>query len=144
MTKENLNEIFKNLFSVSKKAFKSGVDVSKVAIDKAGKAATKFGDESILKIEIKQLEFQIKKSMRELGKYVYESFANEKRASVSAEDSVIVKLLEDIKNAEKEIGARVAKLKAQTGSDFVPSEDDDAADAQPVKTEDSDLEDAKA
>ena len=87
-----------------------GVAVSRQALDRAGKAVSKFGDESILKIEIQQLKSQIKKDKAELGELAYKAFAENGADSLLASDENVVKLLEDIKKAQEDIKTREEKL----------------------------------
>lgn len=99
MTKEELKEY------VSK-----GVAASKEALDKAGKAVSKFGDESILKIEIQQFKSQIKKDKNSLGELAFKAFVEQNSDSLSASDEEVVKIVESIKKAQGEIKEREEKL----------------------------------
>ena len=101
MTKEDL-----------KGYFDKGVAASKEALDKAGKAVSKFGDESILKIEIQQFKAQIKKDKAALGNRAYKAFLEDNAESLSASDETVVKLVENIKKAQEEIQTREEKLNA--------------------------------
>jgi hypothetical protein len=99
MTKEDL------------KGFMSrGVESAKQALGKASKAASKFGDESILKIEIQQFKSQIKKDKTELGELAYKVFAEDGAESLAKADENVAKLLDDIKKAQEEIKTREEKL----------------------------------
>ena len=100
MTKEDL-----------KGYFDKGVAATKEALEKAGKAASKFGDESILKIEIQQLKSQIKKDKIALGNLVCEAFLDKNETCLSSSDENVVNLLESIKNSLSEIKEREEKLK---------------------------------
>ena len=110
MTKEELKTYLDRGIEKSKELFKKGSEVSRDALDKAGKAAQKFGDESVLKIEIKQLESQIKKDKASIGEYVYKSFSEEKKDSVTKDDDELKFLLEKIQQAEEEIKAKKEQL----------------------------------
>lgn len=89
-----------------------GLSASKDALDKAGKAVSKFGDESILKIEIQQLKSQIKKETSALGEYVLNAFETESKESVAASEEKVIEILNKIKGARKEIEEREEKLKS--------------------------------
>ena len=91
--------------------FDKGVLATKQALGKASKAASKFGDESILKIEIQQLKSQIKKDKTELGELAYKTFVTDEADSLLASDEAVTKLLESIKKAEEDIKEREEKLK---------------------------------
>ncbi len=99
MTKEDL-----------KGFFDKGVLATKQALGKASKAASKFGDESILKIEIQQLKSQIKKDKTELGELAYKAFAEDGAESLAKTDEAVTKLLESIKKAQEDIKEREEKL----------------------------------
>lgn len=100
MTKEDL-----------KGYFDKGVESAKQAFDKAGKAASKFGDESILKIEIQQFKSQIKKDKASLGELACKAFVEEGAESLLATDEAVAKLIESIKKSQEEIKDREEKLK---------------------------------
>lgn len=100
MTKEDL-----------KGYFDKGVEGLKSVIDKSGKAASKFGDESILRIEIQQLKSQIKKDMLALGELASKAFIDDGADSLLASDERVLNILESIKKARDEISLREEKLK---------------------------------
>ena len=93
--------------------FDKGVESLKQALDKSGKAVSKFGDESVLKIEIQQFKAQIKKDKAALGDLAYMAFVEENSGSLSASDENVVKLIESIKKAQEEIRTRESKLKIE-------------------------------
>ncbi|MCR4821926.1 MAG: hypothetical protein K5873_03525 [Treponema sp.] len=99
MTKDDLKEYFNK-----------GVAASKDALDKAGKAVSKFGDESIIKIEIQQLKSQIKKDKASLGELAYKAFLVNGAESLLSSDEEVVKILDGIKKAEADIKEREEKL----------------------------------
>jgi len=111
MTKDELKEYLGRGIQASKKALKKGAEVSKNAIDKAGKAAAKFGDESVLKIEIHQLESDLKKEKILLGESLYKSFVLESKESVSRNDSEISDILKRIEKIRAEISGKEDELK---------------------------------
>lgn len=108
--KEELKEYLDKGLEVSKKLFKKGAETSKVYLDKAGKAAQKFGDESVLKIEIKQLESQIKKDKTELGEIAYKNFVEDDKAELARDNQEVKFLLEKISQGYEEIKNREQKL----------------------------------
>lgn len=99
MTKEDLKEY------VNK-----GVAASKIALDKAGKAVSKFGDESVLKIEIQQLKSQIKKEKAELGELAFKTFMEQGAQSLPINDENVARILENIRKAQNDIAEREEKL----------------------------------
>ena len=90
--------------------FDKGVMATKQALGKASKAASKFGDESILKIEIQQLKSQIKKDKAELGELACKAFLDDGADSLLAADEAVTKLLDSIKKAQGDIKEREEKL----------------------------------
>lgn len=111
MTKDEIKGYVDKGLEASKNALKKGAEVSKSALDKAGKAAVKFGDESVLRIEIKQLESEIKKDTAELGKVVGKAFLDEQKDSVSKDDEEIRVILDRITQAKTEISEKEGELK---------------------------------
>lgn len=87
-----------------------GVESAKQALGKASKAASKFGDESVLKIEIQQFKGQIKKDKAELGEIACKTFLEEGAESLAASNENVTKLIESIKKAQEEIASREEKL----------------------------------
>lgn len=92
--------------------FDKGVAATKEALEKAGKAASKFGDESVLKIEIQQFKSQIKKDKTALGELACKFFMEDNAESLPKNDENVQKILESIKNAQEEIKNREEKLEA--------------------------------
>ena len=90
--------------------FDKGLAATKEALGKAGKAASKFGDESVLKIEIQQFKSQIKKDKAALGELAFKVFTEDNAESLAKNDENVAKILESIKNAEEEIKSREEKL----------------------------------
>ncbi|MBQ4378258.1 MAG: hypothetical protein II821_03565 [Treponema sp.] len=112
MTKDEFKGYVNKGMESAKQALDKGVAVSKVALDKAGKAATKFGDESILKIEIQQYKSQIKKDKAALGELAYKAFLEDNAQNLPINDGNVAELLESIKNSQEEIKIRKEKLEA--------------------------------
>ena len=90
--------------------FDKSVEGLKSVIDKSGKAASKFGDESILKIEIQQLKSQIKKDTMALGELASKVFIDDNGDSLLASDERVLNILESIRNSRQEISVREEKL----------------------------------
>lgn len=90
--------------------FDKGLAATKDALEKASKAASKFGDESVLKIEIQQFKSQIKKDKAALGDLAFKVFTEDSAESLAKNDENVAKILESIKNAEEEIKSREEKL----------------------------------
>ncbi|AEE17159.1 hypothetical protein [Treponema brennaborense] len=93
-----------------------GVEVSKDAFSKAGEAVQDFGDKSVLRIEIKQLEGKLNREYESLGEHVYGFFETNAAESLSADDSEISGILAEIKRLRAEMEKREDSL-AGTRSD---------------------------
>ena len=91
------------------KYLEKGVEASKSALTKAGNAVTKFGDESVLKIEKLQFENQLKKQTLELGQKVLDAFASSK--TINAEEEPFAGLLKKIEETKAQIKTREDELK---------------------------------
>lgn len=86
------------------KYLEKGVKVSKEAFNKAGTAVTKFGDESVLKIEKKQFESNLKKELTALGEETLAAF--EGGAEVCADKEPFASRLKKIADIKAEIKKR--------------------------------------
>lgn len=105
-----------------------GVEVSKEALSKAGDAVQDFSDKSVTKIETHQLVSRQNKEYRALGQAVCRFFEDNPSGSLTADDSCIVGIIQEINRLDKEIVRREESLKARVKSD--KSEESDAADSQ--------------
>lgn len=92
------------------KYVEKGVEASKEAFSKAGAAVSKFGDESITRIEKHQYENQLKEEYESLGEYIAEKLSNEQESFDLTDDAVKEKL-EKIKKIQSEIKTREESLK---------------------------------
>lgn len=92
------------------KYVEKGVEASKEAFSKAGAAVSKFGDDSIIRIEKHQYENQLKEEYQSLGEYVAEKFSCEQNV-LDLADEVLKEKLDKIKKIQSEIKAREDSLK---------------------------------
>ncbi len=79
-----------------------GLDVSKKVLDKAKKKAKKLGDQSLLAFEIKELEKENTRLIKELGNAVYTLFVDSERSSITsrtAEIKPLLKKLQEVKDS---------------------------------------------
>ena len=84
------------------KGLNQSIDVSKKLIDKARDKAKKLGDQSLLAFEIKELEKENNKLIKELGENVYTLFADDGRTSIStrtAEIKPYINRLEEVRES---------------------------------------------
>lgn len=93
--KENLQNYLKKGVQASKEAFL--------------KASTKFGDESVLKIEKKQFEAKLRKEIASLGQSALDAF--EKNIPILPDQEPFLSHLNTIKNLKAEIQQREDLLK---------------------------------
>lgn len=94
-----------------------GVEVSKEALSKAGDAVQDFSDKSVTKIETHQLISRQNKEYRALGQAVLKFFEENPSATLSADNSLISGIMEEIQRLEKEIVQREESLKAKEQGD---------------------------
>lgn len=90
---------------------KKGVQASKEAFSKAENAVTKFGDESVLKIEKKQFQAKLGKEIASLGQDALDSF--EKNIQILSDKEPFLSRLNTIKNLKAEIQQREELLNAK-------------------------------
>jgi hypothetical protein len=83
--------------------FDKGVQASKQAIDKAGDAVQDFGDKSVVRIELKQLESKKETKISELGKKVYTVLSRNKQTVLTVESSEIAQLITELKKTDRDI-----------------------------------------
>ena len=83
-----------------------GVTVSKKYLDLAKEKAKDFGDMSVKKLELHQLEEQQKKLKYDLGDTVYSMFADGERQSISQKTPVVKEILENMETVQKEINLK--------------------------------------
>ena len=86
-----------------KKYVDKGLSVSKEALTKAGSAVSKFGDDSVVRLEKHKKENLLKQEVLEIGYEVIKIFVDEQKDSISASDEVISSKLMKIKDLKVEI-----------------------------------------
>ncbi|MBR5866798.1 MAG: hypothetical protein IKZ04_02695 [Spirochaetaceae bacterium] len=94
-----------------KEYFDKGIEVSKDAITKASGAVQDFGDKSVVKIEIKQLESKLNKEYISLGNQVYNLYLQNKDEPLSYDNAYVSGVLAEITRLTQEIEARKNSLK---------------------------------
>lgn len=87
-----------------------GVEVSKGAISKAGEKVADFGEKSVVRIEISQLESKEQKELLALGTLIYEKLAVKGLDSVSKSETEIASALAVIDKLRSEIELKKAAL----------------------------------
>ena len=87
-----------------------GIEYSKFSLQKAYQAVSRFGDESVFRIEIKRLEKKLEVLKGELGQVVYSKFDDKKRKTINRSDPEISLLLAAIDDTRQEIESRRQEL----------------------------------
>lgn len=95
-----------DFFDQMKVYLDKGIDVSKDMFSKAGAAIQDFGDKSVTRIELHQLESKTKQEFARLGMQVYELFRAQNQLSISAEEPSIKNNMETIDHLRNEIEKR--------------------------------------
>ncbi|ERJ92287.1 hypothetical protein [Treponema lecithinolyticum] len=98
-----------DFFNKMKGWLDKGIDVSQDALLKAGTKVQELGDKGVTKIELSRLEHQMKKEIAHLGLLVYDLFALQQKASVSAKNTDVVPLVAEITRLKAEIDKRSVK-----------------------------------
>lgn len=101
-----------------------GVEVSKEALAKAGDVVQDFSDKSVTKIEAHQLVSRQNKEYRSLGQAVLKFFEENPDSSLSADNSAINGIIQEIQRLEKEIILREESLKAKEHHEAAASADE--------------------
>lgn len=94
-----------------KDVFDKGVKVSKEALSKAGDAVQDFGDKSVIRIEIKQLESKLDKEYESLGTQVHSFFQNNKEDTLSYNNAQISGVINEIDRLLAQIADRKEALR---------------------------------
>ena len=100
-----------DFFNKMKNYLDRGVEVSKDALVKAGEKVQDFGDKSVNRIEISQLEGKVQKEILKLGNFAYDSFAKENCENIAAENETVQQILKEIASLNEEIAQKKALLK---------------------------------
>lgn len=112
-----------------KEYFDKGIEVSKDALSKAGDAVQDFGDKSVVRIEIKQLESKLNKEYSSLGTQVYNLYSANKDEPLRFDDAHISGVLDEIQRLLNEIDARRNALQDDnSGEDSTSTEESNAED----------------
>ena len=85
-------------------------------LDSAGNAISDFGDKSVVRIEITQLNSKLDKAYKELGRTVYEALSQGEGTSVSSGDENIASKLTGIKELLEGIEKREKALSEEKKS----------------------------
>lgn len=119
-----------------KSGLKTGFDVTKKGLSKAGSAIQNYSDLGVVQIEKKQFELKRKKAYEALGRLAYEKLSEKKAVSFASEDQEVKPLLEQIASINKEIAKREKILKAAEKEGKIPGKSADkktAAKKAPAK-----------
>lgn len=88
-----------------------GVELSKKGIEAASKSLSDFGNKSVIKIEIAQLNGKIEKKYKEIGTYVAEKILSGDADSVSKDDAELADKLAAIFDFKEKIAQHEEALK---------------------------------
>lgn len=92
-------------------AIEKGIEVSKDFVSKASEGARDLGEQGVLRIEILQLEAELKSVFSKLGSATYETLVVQDQDSIGRDDEKIQSLLSEIRALEKDIELREERLK---------------------------------
>ena len=107
-TKEKASKIWNDI----KAGLKSGFDVTKKGLSKAGSTIQTYSDLGVVQLEKKQFESKIKKAYTSLGELAATKLTAKNAAPLTAADPEVAELLKDIASFEKEVAKRDKILKA--------------------------------
>ncbi|MBO7123445.1 MAG: hypothetical protein J6V90_09215 [Treponema sp.] len=106
-TKEKATKIWNDI----KAGLKSGFDVTKKGLSKAGSTIQAYSDLGVVQLEKKQFELKLKKAYAALGELVVTKLTAKKAASLTASDPDVSEALKAIASIKKEISKREKILK---------------------------------
>ena len=111
-TKEKASKIWNDI----KAGLKSGFNVTKKGLSKAGSTIQTYSDLGVVQLEKKQFELKLKKAYASLGELVASKFAAKNTAPLTANDPDVSEVLKDIASFKKEISKREKILKESSKS----------------------------
>lgn len=86
-------------------------EISRQTITKTSDAVTRFGDESVVRIEKLQMENQIKQEIAALGQKVFDTFEQGHDQTLSLENKEIKEIFDKIVYLKNEVADRAESLK---------------------------------
>ncbi len=91
-----------------------GIEKSKTAVGKMCAGVEDFGQQSTVRLEITSLQSKKKRLLSQLGTVVYESFAEKKLETVSADSAEVAELVKQLQTVCDDIAVREQQLAAMT------------------------------
>lgn len=99
------------------KGLHQGVDSSKRLFDTAKKQAQKLGEQSVLSLEIKQLESRNNEQIRKLGERVYQLLSLEGQSTVSSRSTGVKEIMGELEDIRSLLDKKRADLKKENESE---------------------------
>ncbi|THB62458.1 MAG: hypothetical protein D6B26_08130 [Spirochaetaceae bacterium] len=96
-----------------KEVIETSMEGSRDFLEKARGKVQDFGETSVLRLEIRQLEGQAKQRLTELGNRVYGLLVEEGKASVTSKTPELKDYFTQLEDIKKHIAEKEAKLEAQ-------------------------------
>ena len=96
-----------------KQTISNGMEESRGFLEKARDKVHDFGESSVVRLEIRQLESQARQEMAKLGTRVYELLIDEGKGSVSQKTPELKELLSAIENIKHKIADKEIQLKEE-------------------------------
>ncbi len=97
-----------------KEVIETGMEGSRDFLEKAREKMNEFGETSVLRLEIRQLEGQAKQLLTKLGSQTYELLIVEGKASVTAKTAEMKDLFADLDKVKKSIAEKEGLLQNQS------------------------------
>jgi hypothetical protein len=94
-----------------KELMEQGWAASKELAEKAGAKAQELGERSLIKLEIMQLEGQVRRLIGRLGNEVYAAFAERGQTVINCSDSEFETILAELAKAKSSIEVKEIELK---------------------------------
>lgn len=110
-----------------KEVISTGMDGSKDWLEKARDKVHEFGETSVIRLEIRQLESQAKQQFATLGTRVYELLVDEGKGSISQKTPELKEVFQEIEDIKEKIAEKEQQLPAE---DEVSGDSGDSADPE--------------
>ena len=96
-----------------KEALAAGMEGSKDFFEKARDKMHEFGESSVLRLEIRQLEAQAKQELATLGTIVYQLLIDEEKGSVSSKTPELKDVFTKLEGIKQQIADKEKQAKAE-------------------------------
>ena len=104
-----------NFLDAMKGMINDGLEISKDIAAKAGTKAQELGEKGVIALEIKKLEINAERLIKNLGMETYRLFEEAGRTEISMNDPEIARILREIEEIKSRMEEKQAALRGYSG-----------------------------